>query len=362
MVTFETITFSDVSRNLTEHEMQQWIQSFWESDQKYSTYSLSAYFNLLQEERSRATRHHDSRFEDLSFGDLLTLRDVISAHHDATRAQLSKSAADALASRIPPLLLSDGSLQEAIKLVVRLFLLTKIEFGHSDLLPSYRQLPFLEGQSLRDSLRRLQTTPLLQAPDPLASFPLWFNVIDLQRITGLKIAWADYITDHLAIVNGTLYLFRNVQALKHLKGSKMLWTISTDRFFRKTFLEETITSVLLFFPTDTAHDYRTWLAADNGGRLHDWQQALVADYSQRPSPREVAEYPVWGQRLLRISEATRREGAWSIRRLWYDKRDESLWWTRWGLITAGSLALIFGLIQSITGIIQVVYAARSSPG
>ncbi|KAK4160635.1 hypothetical protein QBC43DRAFT_359115 [Cladorrhinum sp. PSN259] len=216
--------------------------------------------------------------------------------------------------------------------------------------------------SLRDALKRLQTAPLNQDADLLADFPLWFNVTDLERITGLKVGWADYITDHLAIINGTLYLCRNVEALKQIRASTTLFPpLEGKKLLTKDFIEETIRSVLLFFPADTDHDYGNWLAKGNSAHgLNDWQQALVADFEQWPSSRQVVDYPIWGQRLLRISETSRREGAWSIKRLWYDRRDESLWWTRWGLITAGGLALIFGLIQSITGIIQVVYAARSA--
>ncbi|KAK4464049.1 hypothetical protein QBC42DRAFT_321745 [Cladorrhinum samala] len=88
---------------------------------------------------------------------------------------------------------------------------------------------------------------------------------------------------------------------------------AAGNFFSKEFLEETILSVLVFFPTESEHDYGEWLAGRNDGRgLNDWQLALGAEYTSRTVPREVAEYPIWGQRLLRIAETEQEKKGPSV--------------------------------------------------
>ncbi|KAI1410523.1 hypothetical protein F5Y13DRAFT_181228 [Hypoxylon sp. FL1857] len=298
-------------------------------------------------ERRQAVSNQDARFHDLKFEDLLTIRNIIINHHDRSATELCNSASKS------KLQLSPMGVRDAIKLVIRLLLLTKVEFSDNDFQVPQRHIPFSNDRSIEATLKRLEIKPLLLQESVLNRFPLWFNVVDLEKMAGLKVEWADYITDHLTIVDGTLYVLRNVEALKHIRGSPAL----AKGFFTNEFISETINSILLFFPVDR-HDYRAWLRGNDG--LTDWQQALVKDYSEQPSSREVADYPTWGHRLTRVIETSNNEGAWSFRRWWYDTRNESLWWTRWSLITALFLALVFGLIQSITGIIQVVYASRSS--
>ncbi|KAK4223273.1 hypothetical protein QBC38DRAFT_487974 [Podospora fimiseda] len=359
MVLLYDIKFPDLDRPLNTREVQRFIKALWQSTEIWTVYSLSSFLDLLQIERTRAARHKDPKFRHLEFRDILSTTSLINEHQGKSCKDLCEAVSVAFASRIPSLPLVDETIRDLIKLTIRLWILVKIDFKE----PTarwQRQLHFGEGQTLQDALKRLHTSPLQQDADPFNDFPVWFNVVDLERITGLRIAWADYITDHLAIMNGTLYLFQNIEALKQIRGSNLMFDESGNTLFTREFIQETINTVFLLFPIKSEHDFGDWLVKGSRSGLNDWQQALVADYTQRPSPREVAEYPVWRQRLLRISEASRKEGAWSIKRLWYDNRDESLWWTRWGLITAGILALIFGFIQSITGIIQVVCAAKSS--
>jgi hypothetical protein len=119
--------------------------------------------------------------------------------------------------------------------------------------------------------------------------------------------------------------------------------------------------VLLLFPK-MEHDYTQWFR-DNG-RDGEWQKRLVADtyeteYNTALECRKVEGFPVWGPRLLQVQKSPSQEKN-VIKKWWKDDRDESLWITRWSLIAAVFLTILFGLTQSITGIIQVVYAAPSA--
>ncbi|KAI0834880.1 hypothetical protein F5Y06DRAFT_144400 [Hypoxylon sp. FL0890] len=303
----------------------------------------------MDHERRHAANDQDPCFHHLKFEEILTVRNIIINHYDQSGTELCNLVSRSLEPQLDP-----RAARNAIKLVIRLLLLTKVEFSDNIFRVPQRHLPFLNDQSIKATIERLENTPPLLQEAVLHQFPRWFNVIDLEKMAGLKVEWADYITDHLTIVDGTLYVLRNVEALKYIQGSPAL----AQGFLTSEFISETIKSILLFFPVNH-HDYRAWLRGN--GKLEDWHQTLVRDYSEQPSSREVADYPAWGRRLTHVLEASNSEGAWSFRRLWHDTRNESLWWTRWSLITAVFLALVFGLIQSITGIIQVVYASRS-PG
>ncbi|WXC64955.1 hypothetical protein SNK03_010764 [Fusarium graminearum] len=134
----------------------------------------------------------------------------------------------------------------------------------------------------------------------------------------------------------------------------------TSRFFKEEFINETVRTVHLFLPKPphgyASSKYLTWFHHKHG-EIKSWQRSLTSLNTPMVS-RLYNDYPVWNQRLAWVLEASKNQPNMGIKRIWQDDRDLSLWWTRWALITAVFLAVVFGLIQSITGIIQVVYAGR----
>ncbi|KAG8668361.1 hypothetical protein FPOAC1_007740 [Fusarium poae] len=163
-------------------------------------------------------------------------------------------------------------------------------------------------------------------------------------------------TGSINVRDNTLYLFSNIGALKHVKGAQEL----TSRFYTEDFIDETLATSHLFFPKPHPgyrySDYITWFK-NKQGKIETWQRSLPSPNNPAVS-RLYTAYPVWNQRLAWVLEASKNQPNMGLRRIWYDDRDLSLWWTRWALITAVFLTILFGLIQSITGIIQVVYAAN----
>jgi len=75
--------------------------------------------------------------------------------------------------------------------------------------------------------------------------------------------------------------------------------------------------------------------------------------------RETADsrksvYVYWPDRLLSVSEAFDRSKPSNPLQWWHDRRDMGQWWGFWLVMAGIFLTVIFGLIQSITGILQVV--------
>ena len=67
---------------------------------------------------------------------------------------------------------------------------------------------------------------------------------------------------------------------------------------------------------------------------------------------DIDKYHFWRDRLVALHEAYQKAKPTSLKQWWHDRRDSSQWTTFWLTVVAILLALLFGLIQSITGIIQ----------
>jgi hypothetical protein len=72
----------------------------------------------------------------------------------------------------------------------------------------------------------------------------------------------------------------------------------------------------------------------------------------------TSDYPHWQTRLSAIAEALERSKPATVGQWWHDRRDMGQWWGFWLLVVGIFLTVLFGLIQSITGIIQVTRPAK----
>ena len=70
--------------------------------------------------------------------------------------------------------------------------------------------------------------------------------------------------------------------------------------------------------------------------------------------RDLAYFTTWRNRLLDLQEALNNSKPRKARQWVYDRRDSNQQATFWLAVTAIVLTLLFGLIQSVTGILQVV--------
>ncbi|KAF5240694.1 hypothetical protein FAUST_4220 [Fusarium austroamericanum] len=313
--------------------------------------AFSAYFELLKREVYALSDTKSFDLSSLDFEHVLTIRDAILRRHSDTQEVLRKEVAEQLKT----LNLPNEAISLAIMFVIRLLLMIKVKQYNGTINAQSHLLQISDNQNLKSVVDTIQTAPSLGYWNTISGFPPWFNVIDLEKKAGLRIDWTHYITEHLTIQGDTLYLFCNIEALKHINGAQEL----TSKFFKEDFINETVRTVHLFLP-GTPHGYSssqylTWF--HEHGEIKSWQRSLASLNTPTVS-RLYNEYPVWNQRLAWVLEASKNQPNMGIKRIWQDDRDLSLWWTRWALITAVFLAVVFGLIQSITGIIQVVYAGR----
>jgi hypothetical protein len=120
------------------------------------------------------------------------------------------------------------------------------------------------------------------------------------------------------------------------------------------FVEETLKTTDLLIPLIKA-TCNGWLADE----IKTWQQDLDVTIRNREMPDfNKQSYGYWQDRLVAIEDAFERTKPKNIIQWWHDRRDMQQWWAFWLVISGIFLTVLFGLAQSVTGIIQVVLATR----
>lgn len=71
---------------------------------------------------------------------------------------------------------------------------------------------------------------------------------------------------------------------------------------------------------------------------------------------DLNNYRYWHTRLARIQTAYDRTSPKSLQQWWFDRRDRVQWATFWTAFVVFILTIIFGVISSVTGILQVMAA------
>jgi hypothetical protein len=110
---------------------------------------------------------------------------------------------------------------------------------------------------------------------------------------------------------------------------------------------------LLFPPNDSESSKRTKKLAKR--RLVDLEA------HGKTAPLDLASYPVWRYRLAEVQRRYDAVKPGTFKQWYHDRRNKPERVTFWTAIVVIVLTLIFGLISSITGILQVVAAWQMIP-
>ena len=105
-------------------------------------------------------------------------------------------------------------------------------------------------------------------------------------------------------------------------------------------------SLALLFPR-TSVDCTEWLKAKSRDTILDPNLRTLA-----AAPREVQKYNYWQANLLLLAETFDRSQPSSFSQWWYDRRNIVQWWTFWVAFLVFLLTIFFGLISSVTGVVQ----------
>jgi len=245
-----------------------------------------------------------------------------------------------------------ASARDSIFLAVRLWLMPNVGSLSTDtFIPGRTSLEWLEHQSLDQFIN--SNFPLLELGSKLSQWPSSLNAYNLERIGGFKIFWTDHIADHLYLNEDmdTISVYHHVQVLRGLQHDKVSDEALPDRL-----LMETMQTLALLIPRAN-RDCKRWFEKVHSQDLGDIDRA-AGDVELLQWARSPEKYKYWGQRLMVIKDAYDVSEPKDLGQWWHDQRRKVQWYTFWVAILVLILTIIFGLIQSLTGVMQVYYATH----
>ena len=243
-----------------------------------------------------------------------------------------------------------ASATNSIFLAVRLWLMLNV--GSSVLFPGRSSPEWSEDQSLNNFID--SCFPASEWGPRLTQWPFSLNAYNLERVGGFDLVWTDHLADHLYLNEdlGTISVYHHVQALRGLLHPK-----SPDQALPDRLLLETLQTLALIIPRANP-DCKAWFEkvytkhAENID--HDAGDVGLLHWARSPE-----KYKFWGQRLITIKMAYDASEPKNLAQWWHDRRRRVEWYTFWVAVLVVFLTIVFGLIQSITGVMQVYYASRS---
>jgi hypothetical protein len=124
-------------------------------------------------------------------------------------------------------------------------------------------------------------------------------------------------------------------------------TFSYRDLYPDNFLEETEDTLRLLFPRVNLK------SAKRTRRIAEKEDVDIEAAIAEHDSRDLCNYPFWHERLRKIQETYDAARPKRIKQWWFDRREKVNWATLWVAVTVFVLTVVFGVIQSVTGIIQV---------
>lgn len=110
---------------------------------------------------------------------------------------------------------------------------------------------------------------------------------------------------------------------------------------------ETLSTLALLFPKGDV-EVEKWYIRQGKENIID--RAVL---SCKARERDIGEFRFWHDRLVALLQRFEHPRQTTLRQAWFDRRNGAQWYSLWFAI---GLTLLFGLIQSIEGGIQVYKA------
>jgi hypothetical protein len=130
---------------------------------------------------------------------------------------------------------------------------------------------------------------------------------------------------------------------------------SCRQLFPDGFLEETERTLSLLFPPanlETSKRIRR-ISEREGVDI----EAAINDHASF----DLNNYPFWQERLRHVQCVYDKTKPKRIKQWYFDRRDRVEWSTFWIAVVIFLLTLFFGIISSVTGILQVYASFRAIP-
>lgn len=219
-------------------------------------------------------------------------------------------------------------------------------------------------QSLRDFLEAyFAPDPPSHASTETVKLEKIFKASNLCRIAGLHIVWTDNLADHLRLSDDDtrVHVFHHASFLQAQSPDPQAC------LFPPGLVEETLKTLALLFPSCDI-ETKTWLdglptlgitGAD--GENGEIDMRVTHCGRLKTDDRRIDRFRYWRDRLMMLKQVFDEAQPRTIRQWWYDSRNGVQWYTFWVAILVLALTIVFGLIQSVEGALQVYASFRGMP-
>jgi hypothetical protein len=242
----------------------------------------------------------------------------------------------------------DEMLDNSIDLSASLLLMTS--FGSYTYGFSGQSSVCWNKSSLRDFLQTY-FAPEMKLANENVKLEKIFKASNLVRIAGLEIEWTDNLADHLRMTDDDkrVHIFHHAAFLETQRSG-------VDALLPEGLAEETLRTLALLFPTCDLETKR-WMAG-----LPDYSgldKRLGQCGRLKTDNRRVDRFVFWRDRLVMLKQAFDEAQPKTIRQWWYDSRNGVQWYTFWVAVLVLVLTVVFGLVQSIEGALQVYVSFKA---
>ncbi|KAH7120442.1 hypothetical protein B0J13DRAFT_457122 [Dactylonectria estremocensis] len=227
------------------------------------------------------------------------------------------------------------------------------EIGQSQIGLSGRT-PIRWGASLLKTALAEHFTPQRTLDVDNPKFKKLFTGRNLSRVGGLQIIWTTNLADHLRLIDDsqTVFIFHCTSFLHFqacLKNSP----------FPGGFIKETLQTLALLFPsTDKAT--KSWLQAQRKHVEYDNIDPTLGRCGVvRAHDRRFERFSFWHDRLVILKQAFDESQPKTLSQWWFDRRNRVQWYTFWVAVLVFVMTMVFGIIQSLEGALQVYLSYTS---
>ncbi|KAK4448767.1 hypothetical protein QBC34DRAFT_380997 [Podospora aff. communis PSN243] len=223
-------------------------------------------------------------------------------------------------------------------------LLTMVDIGRPPLAFSGRRPLLWSSGPLREFLGSYFHQPKDLVPDNQQIGKI-FNAVNLRRLAGIKMQWSSNMANHLRLADDekTVFIFHHAAFLKTQKRAAQDQTLLPAGV-----VEETLRTLSLLFPQNDAKT-KGWMSSQAG----DMDPELRRCGALRAHDRRFDKFAVWHDRLVILKQVFDEARPETIPQWWRDRRDRVQWYTFWVAIWVLGLTVLFGLIQSVEGAVQI---------
>ncbi|KAH7333287.1 hypothetical protein BKA65DRAFT_403715 [Rhexocercosporidium sp. MPI-PUGE-AT-0058] len=184
--------------------------------------------------------------------------------------------------------------------------------------------------------------------------PSFFTAKKLDKIGGIKIQLTGNLLDHLKMTSDdtAVYIFHQVSFLGH-----HVYPNCTG--LPKELVEETIRTLALLLPGSNGRPNK-WYEKRRKGHEHELDPVAGTCGFLNASNRRLENFKYWGLRLAILKQAFDDSEPKNFWHWWRDDRKKVQWYTFWIAVLVLVLTVVFGLIQSVAGVVQTVVTVKSA--